>query len=239
MIAGDQKFEGQCAVVTGASRGIGRAIATRLCEGGANVVCVSRSPACLPVARGATLDVALDIADSDAGERVVQASLERFGRIDILVHAAGVITLETMAAASVAALDTMVAVNLRAPYLLTKAAHRELVRTRGQVVFVNSTVIRAANIAGRGGYAATKQALKAVADSLRDEVNEYGVRVISVMPGTTATDGQERLHRIAGKRYESSNLLQPEDVARVVCDGLALPRTGEITDIYVRPMRKP
>jgi NADP-dependent 3-hydroxy acid dehydrogenase YdfG len=225
--------------VTGASRGIGRAIAMRLHEAGANVVCVSRSSASLVSAGSATAGLALDVTEGGAGQRVVDFSLERFGRIDILVHAAGIIALETMAAAGVAALDEMISVNLRAPYLLTKAALGELARTQGQVLFVNSTVIRAANIAGRGGYAATKQALKAVADSLRDEVNEHGIRVISVMPGTTATDGQERLHRMAGKPYNPRNLLQPEDVAQTACDALALPRTAEVTDLYIRPMRKP
>ena len=58
------------------------------------------------------------------------------------------------------------------------------------------------------------------------------------MPGTTATDGQERLHRIAGKPYDPRILLQPDDVARAVCNALALPRTGEITDLYIRPMQK-
>jgi NAD(P)-dependent dehydrogenase (short-subunit alcohol dehydrogenase family) len=239
MTAGDGRFEGQCAIVTGASRGIGRAISVRLCEGGANVVCVSRSPANRASTGNAMVGLALDLADSGAGQRVVEFALEHFGRIDILIHGAGVIAFDTMAAASVAALDEMIAVNLRAPYLLTKAALRELTRTQGQVLFINSTVIRAANIAGRGGYAATKQALKAVADSLRDEVNEYGIRVISLVPGTTATDGQEKLHRMLGKPYDPGNLLQPEDVAQTACDALALPRTGEITDLYIRPMRKP
>ena len=233
-------FKGQCAIVTGASRGIGRAIATRLCERGATVVYVSRSSANLPNgARDDSASLMLDITVPDGPRRVVDYSLKRFGRIDILVHAAGLMKLETMASASAAALDEMIAVNLRAPYLLTKAALWELARVQGQVVFINSSIIRASNIAGRGGYAATKLALKAVADSLRDEVNADGIRVISVMPGTTATDSQEKLHRAAGKTYDPGNLLQPEDVAQAVCDALALPRTGEITDLYVRPMRKP
>ena len=94
------------------------------------------------------------------------------------------------------------------------------------------------NIAGRGGYAAIQHALKAVADSLRDEVNEDGVRVISVMAGTTATTRQERLHRVHQKPYRPERLLQAEDVARAACDALAMPRTAELTDVYIRPMLK-
>lgn len=106
------------------------------------------------------------------------------------------------------------------------------------MLFVSSSIIRAANLAGRGGYAATKHALKAVADSLRDEVDEHGIRVISLMPGTTATDGRERLHKAAGKPYRPERLLQPDDIARAACDVLALPPTAEVTDLHVRPMRK-
>lgn len=239
---GDSRFEGQCAVVTGASRGIGRAIATMLCRSGARVVFVARNPPDLETAAAAagpdTAALALDIVQTGAGGRILDFSLHRFGRVDILVHAAGIMTLATIADTALPALDEMLDINVRAPYAITQAALAELRRTQGQVLFVNSSIIRAANIAGRGGYAATKHALKAVADSLRDEVNEHGVRVISLMPGTTATDGQERLHKAAGKPYRPERLLQPDDIARAVCDALALPRTAEVTDLHIRPMRK-
>jgi NADP-dependent 3-hydroxy acid dehydrogenase YdfG len=127
---------------------------------------------------------------------------------------------------------------VRAPYALTQAALPALRQSQGQVLFINSTITRAANLAGRGGFAATQHALKAVADSLRDEVNESGVRVISVMAGTTATPRQERLHQLMQKPYRPDRLLQPGDVARAACGALALPRTAEITDLVVRPMLK-
>jgi NADP-dependent 3-hydroxy acid dehydrogenase YdfG len=239
---GNRPFEGQCAVVTGASRGIGRAIATMLCRSGAKVLFVARNPSDLEAAVAAagtdTAALALDIAEAGAGGRILDFSLQRFGRVDILVHAAGTMMLGTMADATLAALDAMFDVNVRAPYAITRVALAELRRTQGQVLFINSSIIRAANIAGRGGYAATKHALKAVADSLRDEVNEHGVRVISLMPGSTATDGQERLHKAAGKPYRPERLLQPDDIARAACDALTLPRTAEVTDLHIRPMRK-
>lgn len=239
---GDGPFEGQCAVVTGASRGIGRVIAAMLCRSGAMVLLVARNPsgldAAVAAAGKAAAGLALDIAEAGAGGRILDFSLQRFGRIDILVHAAGTMMLGTMADTTLPALDEMLDVNVRAPYAITRAALAELRRTQGQVLFINSSIIRAANIAGRGGYAATKHALKAVADSLRDEVNEHGVRVISLIPGTTATDGQERLHKAAGRPYRPERLLQPEDVARAACDALALPRTAEVTDLHIRPMQK-
>ena len=76
-------------------------------------------------------------------------------------------------------------------------------------------------------------------DSLRDEVNEDGVRVLSVFPGRTATPRQERIHAGEGREYRPERLLQPADVASVVVCALELPRTAEVTDISLRPFLKP
>jgi len=90
-----------------------------------------------------------------------------------------------------------------------------------------------------GQYAATKYALNAFADSLRDEVNEYGVRVIGIYPGQTASPMQARLYQTAQKTYVPERLLQPSDVAEVVLSVLNLPISAEVTDIAVRPMCSP
>lgn len=239
--AASQLFAGQCAIVTGASRGIGRAIATRLCEEGANVVHVARTASDIQMAphiMGTAIAFPVDIAAAGSEQEITRFALKHFGRIDILVHAAGLVILDRMTDLDVDAVSAMLRVNFLAPYAITRAALEPLRQTQGQVVFINSTIIRGANIAGRGGYAATKHALKALADSLRDEVNELGIRVISIMPGTTATDAQERLHRAAGKSYEPGLLLQPADIAQTTCDALALPRNAELTELYIRPMNK-
>ena len=135
-------------------------------------------------------------------------------------------------------LDAQYAINLRAPYLLTKHLLPLLVSSRGQIIFINSTAGLNAKRAEIGQYAATKHALRAIADSLRVEVNPKGVRVTSVYLGRTASPMQEALHRQEGKSYEPDMLLQPEDVASVVLESLVLPRTAEITDITVRPLCK-
>jgi NADP-dependent 3-hydroxy acid dehydrogenase YdfG len=90
--------------------------------------------------------------------------------------------------------------------------------------------------AGWVAYAASKHALRAVADGLRDEVHARGVRVISVFPGRTATPMQEEVQRYEGNDYDPERFLQPDDVAAAVLNALALPRTAEITDLHVRPM---
>jgi short-subunit dehydrogenase len=89
-----------------------------------------------------------------------------------------------------------------------------------------------------GQYAATKHALKAIADCLREEVNPKGVRVLTVYLGRTATAMQEAVHRQEGRVYRPETLLQPEDVATMVVQALMLPYTAEVTDISIRPMVK-
>jgi NADP-dependent 3-hydroxy acid dehydrogenase YdfG len=154
-----------------------------------------------------------------------------------------VASLGCVASAPVDALDHMYRLNLRTPYLLTRRLMPLLQRARGQVVFVNSSAGLHAS-AGASQYAATKHALKALADSLRCEVNDDGIRVLSVYPGRTASPMQERLHHqhsVCGQRapYVAADLLQPDDVAAVVVQALSLPRTAEVTDLHVRPFVKP
>jgi NADP-dependent 3-hydroxy acid dehydrogenase YdfG len=109
---------------------------------------------------------------------------------------------------------------------------------RGDVVFVNSTSSLGPR-PGVGQFAATQAALRSVADSLRGEVNEQGVRVMSIFPGRTATGRQERLHVAEGRDYRPEDLMQAGDVAAMVATALAMPRTAEVTEIVMRPFVKP
>jgi len=148
-----------------------------------------------------------------------------FGHVDLLLHCAGTITLGRMESAPLEAFDRQYRINVRAPFALTQALLPMLKTRRGQVVFINSSAgINA--MPNVGQYAATKHALKAVADSLRAEVNAEGVRVLSVYPGRTATPMQASVHEREGKAYIPERLMQPEDVAGVVINALCLPRTA-------------
>jgi len=103
--------------------------------------------------------------------------------------------------------------------------------------FINSTqALKAA--AELGQYAATKHAMKAVADSLRDEVNASGVRVMSLFLGRTASERQRAIFAAEGRPYPPDRLIQPADVAKLVLFLLQLPRASEVTDIVMRPMQK-
>jgi NADP-dependent 3-hydroxy acid dehydrogenase YdfG len=160
------------------------------------------------------------------------------GKLDILVHGAGVILQNPMEHARIEDLDLQYATNLRAPYVITQQLLPSLTTACGQIVFINSSVGLAARRPEIGQYSATKHALKAIADSLREEVNAKGIRVVTVFLGRAATPMQEALHAHEKRDYHPERLLQPEDVASVVVYTLALARTAEVTDIHIRPMMR-
>jgi NADP-dependent 3-hydroxy acid dehydrogenase YdfG len=121
--------------------------------------------------------------------------------------------------------------------MLTQMLLPYLKKPRGQIVFINSS----AGLATRpntGYFSATQHAFKALADSLREEVNADSVRVLSVYPGRTATPRIQSLHVKEGHPYQPELLLQPEDIASVVLNAITLPWTAEVMDISLRPMRK-
>lgn len=178
-----------------------------------------------------------DLAIDEQIQQFVSEVRRDFGSLDILVHSAGIFQMGPLGQSAVSDLDSLYRTNVRGPYLLTKVLLPMLIARKGQIVFINSSVGLTAR-AGVGAYAATKHALKAIADSLRAEVNELGVRVISVYPGRTATPQQERICQQEQRPYQPDRLLQPEDVAQAVLNALAMPRTAEVTDIQIRPMLK-
>jgi NADP-dependent 3-hydroxy acid dehydrogenase YdfG len=116
---------------------------------------------------------------------------------------------------------------------LTQALLPMLRAGQAQVVFINSLV--GLNAKGNSSqYSATKHALKALADGLRQEVNSDGLRVLSVFLGRTASPLQAAVHRMEGKIYNADLLVQPEDVAGLVLSALSLSRSAEVTDITIR-----
>jgi NADP-dependent 3-hydroxy acid dehydrogenase YdfG len=237
-------FAGRIAIVTGATGAVGAAITEALLSEGATVCAVGRTRAALaerveeagwPRDRvhlyEADLSAHLDV------ERLCSDCSRDHQRIDILVHSAGAIELAPMSDARLEDLDRQYQVNVRAPYQITKAMLSRLIDCSGEVVFINSSAgLRASK--GNGQYAATKHALRAVADGLREEANRHGVRVLSVYLGRTASRMQAAVHRHEGRSYDPDKLLQPGDVAAIVVNALKLPRTAEVTDVSVRPFIK-
>ncbi|HZD41149.1 MAG TPA: SDR family NAD(P)-dependent oxidoreductase [Terriglobales bacterium] len=236
---------GQVAVVTGATSGIGNAIARRLASEGATLCALGRRQEALDMLvrtvgapGGKSFGYPLDLSVPEQIEEFASSFARECGQLDILVHSAGVIALGSMESSSVAQLDWHWNVNVRAPYALTRALLPMLKARHGQIVFINSSAAGAAT-AVSGQYAASKHALGAIADSLRQEVNDDGIRVLNVFVGRTATPMQAAVHASEQRAYLPEKLIQPDDVASVVAHTLGLPRTAEVTAIHMRPLAKP
>jgi len=226
-------------VITGASSGIGRALAIELASRGASLVLQGRDEGRLDEVRrgvdragGHGESRALDLTD-DAALDAWTASLGGRG-VAALVHSAGMIRLGTVAETDADVLDAHHRLNVRAPYRLTRALLPELEAAAGHVVFVNSGAGLRAN-ARWGAYAASKFALRALADSLRQEVAERGVRVTTVYPGRTATPMQREVHRQEGRAYDPDAFVRPEDVASQVAALLALKPPSTVSELTIRP----
>jgi NADP-dependent 3-hydroxy acid dehydrogenase YdfG len=237
-------FTNKIAVVTGASSGIGKAIALGLAAQGTTLYLMGRNLESLEsVAKSAqatsprVFTYQVDLTQ-DKDIRSLTVLLKReCSHVDMLIHSAGIISLGKVEAAPVEDFDRQYYTNVRAPYALTQALLPMLRLGRGQIVFINSSLWLNAR-ANVGQYAATKYALKALADSLREEVNGDGLRVMSVYPGRTATPMQVSNHKMEGKPYDPERLMQPDHVAQVVISALSLPETAEVTDINIRPFIK-
>jgi NAD(P)-dependent dehydrogenase (short-subunit alcohol dehydrogenase family) len=226
------------AIVTGASSGIGRAIALALSLDGGTVGLVGRrlealeEVAGLVERRGArAVCFPADLVAPDGARRLGERIAKELGATDLLVHSAGVFPLAPAEADSARG-------HLHAAEILTRVLLPLLRVGPGQIVFINSS-LGLPGASATGAYAESKQSLRMLADRLRDEVNPGGIRVLSVYPGRTATPMQAAIHLQEGKPYRPERLLQPEDVAAVVHDALAMPPGAEVTDISIRPMQKP
>lgn len=231
------------AVVTGASGGIGRAIVSRLVGDGTSVIALGRDTGRLErlsaqAPAGLVRAMTVDFENADEVDRAGSRLAADLPELDLLVHGAGAYTRGPTGEASAEELDRQIAVNVVAPHRLTRLLLPALLRAEGQIAFINSSaVLRPQPLVG--AYAASKAALRALADSLRDEVNPHGVRVVSIYPGRTDTPLQVEIHEAEGRTYDPQRLLAADDVAAAVLFAVQMPRTAEVTDIILRPMKPP
>ncbi len=238
-------FADKVVVLTGASSGIGQQLAQDLAKRKAVLHLIGRHAGRLQSitqsarelgaasALGHTIDFT-DSAQSEEGTQVLSRALQK---CDYLIHSAGVCTLGEVSQAPIESLDLNYQVNLRGPYLLTQALLPKLIAAKGQVVFINSGAGLKAHPRW-SQYAASKHGLKAVADSLREEVGPKGVRVMSVYPGRTATPMQASVRQMEGKPYDPSAFVQVTDVSHMTLSALALPDTASVIDLNIRPGRR-
>ncbi len=228
--------------VTGASRGIGRAIARALAAQGYGVVASSRDvQACAPLveearALGWTMHaVACDVR-SEASVREAHAWITaHVGVVSVLVNNAGVTRFTSFETSALADFDELIAVNLRGPFICTKAVLPAMKQQRsGAIVMINSMAAREV-FRDSAMYSATKAGLKLMTDCLRLEVRSSGIRVLGVYPGATHTDiWPERVREKRG-----SAMMPPDRIGDAVASLLVVPEDTMIEDVFMQPIGGP
>lgn len=225
----------QVAIVTGASRGIGKAIARSLAQEGARVVLAARTKADLDSVADQLLSAGLsalslptDIGDETQVQGLVSKTMNTYGRIDILVNNAGIGFFKPVVDLKVEEFDRMWSVNMRGAFMATRAVLPHMIKARtGHIVNISS--LAGKNSVKEGAaYPATKWALRGFASSLMLEVREANIRVITIFPGSVDTG-----FSTTGKRGHT--ITQPEDVASAVVFAVSAPSRSMFSEIDVRP----
>ena len=220
-------LSGRIAIVTGASRGIGAAIARQLARQGAHVVAAARGDHAgalageIAAAGGRAEAVALDVTEPGAAERVVGGVVERHGRVDILVSNAGIARDQLLLRMKREDWDAVLATNLTAAFALTQAALKPMIRQRaGRIIGISSVVGQGGN-AGQANYAASKAGLIGFAKAVALEVASRGITVNVVAPGLIDTDMTRAVTETARADWAAKIPLRrlgtPDDVASAVC----------------------
>ena len=241
---------GRVALVTGASSGLGRATAVALAEGGATAVAlVARGEADLreteeAVSRAGRRALVLptDLADEAETSRAVEKTVEAFGGVDVLVNAAGTDAPGPVAELGVEGWDRTLAVNLRAPFLLSKAAFPHMQRAGG------GTIVNVSSVAGKKGwanaaaYCASKFGLAGFTQALADEGREHGIRAIILYPGAMATNwgawSPEERGDGGTEASSPSEVLPPDRVAECITWVAASPPEFVLTEGIITPIKE-
>jgi NADP-dependent 3-hydroxy acid dehydrogenase YdfG len=229
---------GQVAIVTGAGRGIGAAIASAFAAEGAAVALASRTRADLATVAGAirkaggrALAIPTDVTQDTGVEALVEQAAAELGSVDILVTAAGVATFGHVAATKPADWDGMLAVNLRAAMVCCRAVLPIMQRQRRGTILNVSSVAAKRAIPGGAAYAATKAGIAAFTAVLAEEVRADGVRVGLLVPGAVDTPLWDS---IPGGP-DRARMLRPEDVARAAVLMASLPPGAALEELTLLP----
>lgn len=221
---------GRVAMISGANRGIGRAIAERLAAEDWRLSLGVRDPAAVAdtLPPGALVQ-RFDAASGDGEAPWVEATLARFGRIDAVVNNAGIIIRKSVLEADDDDVEAMLQVNVKSPLRLVRAAYPALAATgRGRVVTIVSLSGKRVKSPGSSTYSVSKFAALGLAHAIRHSGWEDGVRSTAICPGYVATDMATGL-----TDRDPDAMTQPADIARVVAMVLDLPNTASVSEIPV------
>lgn len=216
------------AAVVGATGVLGGALARELARRGHRLVLCGRRRAALDALVAdlpGSVAVTLDLRDVDAGDAVVAAATEAFGRLDVVVNAAGVVAFGTLADTPDVIIEELFLTNVLGPLWLVRRCLPALQASAGTLVQV-SAVVAEQPLAGMAAYSATKAALTAADTALARELRRVGVRVLDVRPPHTETGLTDRA--IAGVAPHLAPGLDPATVARGILDAMADPRRTEV-----------
>ncbi len=236
-----EKLEGKVALVTGAGRGIGKAVAVLLARAGCRVILAARTAAQLAETReeiersgGQATLVAADLARDEDIERLAAESRRPYGSVDILINNAGWGKRAPVVKAEIADWDQTVLVNLRAPMLLAKYLVPAMIeKCAGAVINIGSVSGKSGEANG-SAYAASKFGLIGFTQSLFEEVREHGIKVSVILPGFVDTP------LIPPNRHlDRSKMIRADDVAQAVLYVLTSPPTSCPVEITIRPQRTP
>jgi NADP-dependent 3-hydroxy acid dehydrogenase YdfG len=231
----EESLAGQVALVTGASRGIGRAIADELVAAGVRVVGAARPSEYLDGLAGALarapapgLAIPTDVRDPAAVEGLFERIDAAFGRLDILVNNAGIAHAAPVAETSLSAWRDVLATNVDAVFLVTQAAVTRMLQAgHGQIVFIASdAAIR--GIPRMAAYCASKHAVLGFARALGAELAGQGIRITTLLPGPVNTT-------ILREQADQFALPQPEDIAATVRHVLGLPERVQVKEVLLMP----
>ncbi len=217
-----QKLAGSVCLITGASAGIGRASALALAKEGASLVLVARRKSRLNelvemvhAAGGRAVAVVGDVREEETAMRAMQAAIEHFGALHILLNNAGMGNYKPLIETSAEEYDEMMNTNVRSTFLFTRHAVPLMMEQRSGTILMLSSMVGKYGFAGEAVYCATKFAQVGFAQALDKELHPYGIKVGVICPGGVKTEfalGKGRTE--AG--VAQSGMLDPEDVAEVV-----------------------
>jgi NAD(P)-dependent dehydrogenase (short-subunit alcohol dehydrogenase family) len=237
---GTTGLRGQRALITGAGRGIGRAIALALAGDGCELALVDCRPQDLEEAAQAcerlgarSLAVVADLSLDDGPQVALQGCLDGLGGCNLLVHCAGVLSLGSALGARWQDWDAMLRVNLRSVMQLTQLALPGLIQQSNPTIIFIASVCGKTAYAGLAGYCASKHGVVGFANALFEDVRGHGVKVSSICPGYVNTD---MLRHVAANGAET---IQPEAVAETVRFIARFPASGCPTEIVLRSQKPP